>query len=44
MGAAYNRVDPGAGGWGLGEGEVFTLSLPSGERTYTTAEFRALLG
>ena len=44
MGAAYNRVDPGAGGWSPSEGEVFTLSLPSGERTYTTAEFRALLG
>ena len=44
MGAAYSRVDPGAGGWSPSEGEVFTLSLPSGERTYTTAEFRALLG
>ena len=42
MGAAYSKIDSGK--WSESEGEVFTLSLPSGERTYTTAEFRALLG
>ena len=42
MGAAYNKIDSGK--WSESEGEVFTLSLPSGERTYTTAEFRELLG
>ena len=41
MGAAYSRLNTQ---WDDFEGEVFTLSLPSGERTYTTAEFRALLG
>ena len=41
MGAAYSRLNTQ---WDNFEGEVFTLSLPSGERTYTTAEFRALLG
>ena len=41
MGAAYSRLNTQ---WDDFEGEVFTLFLPSGERTYTTAEFRALLG
>ena len=44
MGAAYNSVDPGVGGWSPSTGEVFTRFPSSGERTYTTAEFRALLG
>ena len=41
MGAAYSRLNTQ---WDDFEGEVFDFSLPSGERTYTTAEFRALLG
>ena len=41
MGAAYSGLNTQ---WDDFEGEVFDFSLPSGERTYTTAEFRALLG
>ncbi|MFC2339986.1 MAG: hypothetical protein ACFNLW_08915, partial [Olsenella sp.] len=41
IGAAYSGLNTQ---WDDSEGEVFDFSPSSEERTYTTAEFRALLG